>query len=172
MAHNKTNTFEAEVLKLIFNNTNIAGIGDATGLRGSTTASSLYIRLFTSSPTEEATFTAKEATYTSYAAVAVTRNGTNWPVTESNEADGGVSGNAEATTDSPARGAYVENANAITFPQCTSGSETITHVAICKTQTGTTDGDMLYAGALNTPLTVSVGVTPQFAAQALKVYEF
>lgn len=39
----KSNTFETELLTLLFNNTNIANIGDATGLRGSTTAGNFYV---------------------------------------------------------------------------------------------------------------------------------
>lgn len=38
----KGNTFENDLLLLIFNNTDAALIGDATGLRGSSTAGSLY----------------------------------------------------------------------------------------------------------------------------------
>jgi len=43
----KTNTHEDGYLKLLFQNVNFANIGDATGLRGSTTAGSLYVALFT-----------------------------------------------------------------------------------------------------------------------------
>ena len=37
----KANGFENSLLLLVFNNTNIANVGDGTGLRGSATAGSL-----------------------------------------------------------------------------------------------------------------------------------
>jgi hypothetical protein len=39
----KSNTFENDLLQLIFNNVDIADIGDAGGLQNSATAGSLYI---------------------------------------------------------------------------------------------------------------------------------
>jgi hypothetical protein len=56
----KGNTFENDLLLLIFNNTNAANIGDATGLRGSSTVGSLFLSLHT-------------AAYTSYARATVAR---------------------------------------------------------------------------------------------------
>ncbi len=63
----KGNTFETELLNLVLNNTNLALVGDATGLRGSTAAGSLYVSLHTADVTESGTQTSSEATYTSYA---------------------------------------------------------------------------------------------------------
>lgn len=51
----KGNTFENDLLLLIFNNTDAALIGDATGLRGSSTAGSLYVALHTADPGEAGT---------------------------------------------------------------------------------------------------------------------
>ena len=48
----KGNTFENDLLLLIFNNTNIANLGDATGIRGSSAAGSLYLALHTTDPGE------------------------------------------------------------------------------------------------------------------------
>ncbi len=42
-----SNTFENAQLLLIFNNTDITGIGDAGGLRGSASAGSLYLAAYT-----------------------------------------------------------------------------------------------------------------------------
>jgi hypothetical protein len=147
----KTNDFEDAVLSLIFNNDNIANLGDATGVQGSTSAGSIHIALFTADPGEAASFT-NETTYTSYARVAVARTSGAWT----------VSGTAPT---------QVENAASITFPQCTGGSATISHFAICKSSAGTAAGEMLYYGALSASLAVSTGITPQFNAGALVVEE-
>jgi len=44
------NTTENDLCLLLFNNTNAALIGDATGLRGSSTAGSFYLSLHTATP--------------------------------------------------------------------------------------------------------------------------
>lgn len=66
---------ENALLALLLNNTNYANIGDATGLRGSTVAGSLYIGGHTTWPGENpADQTVNEATYTGYARAAVARS--------------------------------------------------------------------------------------------------
>ena len=136
----KGNTFETDLLSLIFNNTDAALIGDATGLRGSSTAGSLYVSLHTGDPGEAGNQTTNECAYTSYARVAVARSGAGWT----------VSGNA------------VTNAALVQFPQCTGGSETATYFAIGTASSGT--GKVLYRGALSASLAISSGIQPQFAA--------
>jgi len=139
----KGNTFENDLLLLLFNNTNIANVGDATGVRGSSTAGSLYVSLHTGDPGEAGDQTTSEATYTSYARVAVARSGAGWT----------VSGNA------------VTNAAEIAFPAATGGSNTITHFAIGTSSSGA--GKILYKGALSASVAVSSGITPKFAAGEL-----
>jgi hypothetical protein len=136
----KGNTFETDLLSLIFNNTDAALIGDATGLRGSSTAGSLYVSLHTGDPGEAGNQTTNECAYTSYARVAVARSGAGWT----------VSGNA------------VTNAALVQFPQCTGGSETASHFAIGTASTST--GKILYKGALSASLAISSGIQPQFGA--------
>lgn len=136
----KGNTFENDLLLLIFNNTDAALIGDATGLRGSSTAGSLYVALHTGDPGEGGSQTTSEAAYGSYARVAVARSGAGWTVT----------GNA------------VTNAALVQFPQCTSGSETETYFSIGTASSGA--GKVLYRGALSASLAVSSGIQPQFGA--------
>ena len=144
----KGNTWENDLLLLVFNNTNAADIGDATGLRGSTTAGSLYVSLHTSNPDETGNQTTGETSYASYDRVPVARSGAGWTVT----------GNA------------VTNAALIQFPQCTGGSATLTHFAIgTAAYPGT--GKILYKGALSSPLSVSSGIQPQFAAGDLDISE-
>lgn len=143
----KSNTFENDWLLLVFNNTNIANLGDATGLRGSSTAGSLYVALHTGDPGEAGTATTSEATYTSYARVAVARSGAGWT----------VSGNA------------VSNAAAITFPACTGGSNTITHWSITDTSSG--GSDVMYKGSFSASLAVSSGITPNIPTGDLDITE-
>jgi len=136
----KGNTFENDLLLLVFNNTAAALIGDASGLQPSATAGSLYVSLHTGDPGEAGNQQTNECAYTSYARVAVARSGAGWT----------VSGNA------------VTNAALVQFPQCTGGSETATHFAIGTASSGT--GKILYSGALSASLAISSGIQPQFGA--------
>ncbi len=136
-----TDGFEGELLDLLFLNTSIANIGDATGIVGSTAAGNAHIAIFTADPTDTGSVT-NECDYTSYARVAVARNGSNWS----------RSGNE------------VDNVNPVSFPASTGGGDdTATHYAWCK---GATPGvaDLLIVGALGSSLLISSGVTPEFAA--------
>jgi len=122
----KGNTFENELLALIFNNTDIADIGDAAGLQNSATAGNLYVSLHTADPGEGGNQTTSEANYTSYARVAVARSSGGWTVS----------------------GSSVSNTSAIVFPQATGGSNTITHVGIGTASSGT--GKLLFKAPLGT----------------------
>lgn len=62
----KGNTFANEDLLHVFNNANIALIGDATGLRGSTTVGSLYAALHTADPGPSGVQTTSEVAYSGY----------------------------------------------------------------------------------------------------------
>jgi len=106
-------------------------------------ATEFDIHLHTADPGEAGTSATNEATYTSYAVATVDRAATDWTVA------GGV------TT----------NDNLIQFPQCTGGSNTITHVSI--TPQGSTE--IVVSGALNASVAVSSGIQPQFAASALSI---
>lgn len=143
----KSNTFENELLLLIFNNTDIADIGDAAGLQNSVAAGSLYVALHTADPGEAGVQNTSEATYTGYARVAVARSGAGWT----------VSANA------------VANAAAINFGACTAGSNTITYFSVGVALSGATK--ILYRGALTSSLAVSAGITPSFAIGELDVTE-
>jgi hypothetical protein len=140
-----SNAFETSLLTLIFNNSNIAEVGDATGLQGSTTAGSLYVSLHTADPGEAGSQTTSEATYTSYARVAVARSAGGWTVS----------------------GANASNTAAVTFPAATGGTNDITHFGIGTDASGA--GNLLFYGALNATLAVSNGITPSFAIGELDV---
>lgn len=134
---------ETNLLKLIFQNVTWANIGDATGLVGSSTAGSFYVSLHTADPTDSGNQTSSEATYTSYARVAVARSAGGWSIS----------------------GDTISNAGAVTFPACTGGSNTITHFAIGRASSGT--GEIIGVGTCS--LAVSNGITPAFAIGQLTV---
>ncbi|TXH41019.1 MAG: hypothetical protein E6Q97_38445 [Desulfurellales bacterium] len=136
----KGNTFENDLLLLLFNNTNIANLGDATGVRGSTAAGSLYMSLHTATPNEAGDQTTNEVAYTSYARVAIARSGSGFTVT----------GNTVATA-----------ANT-DFSAGTGGSGTATHWAIGTASSGA--GKVLYYGALSSSIACGAGVTPRVNA--------
>lgn len=138
-----SNASEAALLDLLFLNTDWANVGDAGGLQNSATAGSFYISLHTADPGEAGDQTTSEATYTSYARVAVARSGAGWSRSVST----------------------ISNVALVQFPQCTGGSSTCTHFAIGTVSSGA--GQIVLSGALSASLAVSNGIQPQFAAAAL-----
>ena len=136
----KTNVWENDLLLLLFNNTNSSLQGDATGLRGSSTAGSYYLSLHTADPGEAGDQTTNEIAYTSYARLAVARTSGGFTVT----------GNAAAL------------AAAAVFPACTGGSGTATHFGIGCSSSGA--GKLLYKGALTPSVVCGDGVTPEINA--------
>jgi hypothetical protein len=136
----KANSWETLVLQLLFENANSANIGDATGLRGSSTAGSLYFSLHTSDPGEAGDQTTNEIAYTSYARVAVARSSSGWTVT----------GNAVAV-----------DAN-VAFPAGTGGSGTATHWGLGTAASAA--GILLYKGAISPTIVCGSGVTPTLTA--------
>jgi hypothetical protein len=131
------NTFENDLMKLIFNGTAIADIAENDT---SSPLTDLYVSLHTADPGEAGDQTTSEASYTSYARVAVARSGVGWTVATNT----------------------VTNAALIQFPQATGGSNTITYFAIGTASSGA--GKLLARGALSSSLSVSSGIQPQFAA--------
>lgn len=107
----------------------------------------LYVALHTADPGEAGAQNTSEVSYTTYARVAVSRDSGGWT----------VSGNTGSNTAQ------------IQFPLCTAGSATATHVSIGTASSGA--GQILYSGALASPLAISANITPQFAIAALAVQE-
>lgn len=136
----KANDFENDLLLLLFQNANIANLGDATGVRGSTAAGSLFISLHTADPGEAGTQSTNEISYTGYARVGLARTSGNFT----------VSGNA------------VSFAANVDFGACTAGSGTATHFGIGMASSGSTR--LMYKGALSPTIAVSSGVTPRINA--------
>jgi hypothetical protein len=147
----KTNTFENELLLHIFQNADIALIGDAAGLQNSAAAGNLYVSLHTAEPGEAGDQTTSEAAYTNYARVAVARTAGGWTVS-ANQAS---------------------NAAAINFPQCGLTGATITHWGIGTDSTGA--GKLLYKGPMGSviqgPFTAKADNTITIPGHTLAVNE-
>jgi hypothetical protein len=113
---------------------------DATFGTGSLSpAANLYISLHTADPGEGGDQTTNEATYGAYARQAIA-GGSGWNVA----------------------GDQASNAGDVTFPEATSGSETITHFAIGDAVSGA--GNILYFGSLSASVAVAAGITIKFNA--------
>ncbi len=140
-----TNAFETSLLGLIITNADASNVGDATGLRGSSTAGVFYISLHTATPNETGTQTTSAAAYTDYARQSVARSTAGWTVT----------------------GNTADNDAAITFPVASGGSESETHFGVGSDLAGA--GNLFLYGALASPLAVSTGITPSFAIGALDI---
>jgi len=129
----KGETFDNDLLKLIFNGTAIANIADDAS---SSPLTDLYVSLHTATPSS-GDQTTNEATYTSYDRVAVARDASGWT----------VSFNSVFPT------------STITFPTATGGSEVATHMGVGTDSTGT--GKLLYFGQIEPTIVINAGVTPQ-----------
>lgn len=136
----KSNDFEADLLNLFFANANVANLGDATGVRGSSTAGSVYFALHTGDPGETGKQNTSEAAYTGYARVAVARSGTNFSATN---------GDLSLLTD-------------VLFPAGTGGSGTATHWSCGYQSSGASK--IMYSGALSPSIVMGNGVTPKINA--------
>ncbi len=131
----KSDAFENDLLKLIFNATPIANLADNAA---SSPLTNLYLSLHTGDPGEAGTQSTNEVSYTGYARVAVIRTSAGWT----------VSGNAVSPT------APIE------FGEMTDGSPgTATHAAVGVLSTGA--GKILYSGALTPSIAYAVGVVPR-----------
>lgn len=133
----KSNAFENALLLLIFNNTDIALIGDAAGLQNSATAGSLYLSLHTADPGEAGDQTTNEIAYTSYARKAVARSGAGFTVT----------------------GNSVVLAADQDFVAGTGGSGTATHFGVGASSSGA--GLLMYKGTITPNIVCGNGITPR-----------
>lgn len=134
----KGNTFENDLLKLIFNATAIADLAENDT---SSPATNLYVSLHTGDPGEAGDQTTSEISYTGYARVAVLRTSGGWTVT----------------------GNSVSPAANIDFGQMTAGAGgTVTHAAVGTASSGA--GKILYKGAVSPNIVVANGVQPRIAS--------
>lgn len=134
----KSDVFENDLLKLIFQNSAIAAIGDAGGLLPSAAAGSLWWSLHTADPGEAGTAVTSETAYTGYARVAAARS----------------SGGFTLTANSISPPANVD------FGECTAApGGAITHFGIVNTASGA--GKLLYKGTMTPNITMATGVIPR-----------
>ena len=108
---------------------------------------SRYIALHTADPGNAGTQLTSEATYVGYARVAVTA----------------------ATGFTSAAAGSSSNTGLIQFPQCTGGTNVITHVTIGTAASGA--GQIIYRGSLNASLSVANLIQPQFSIGSLTASE-
>ena len=130
----KGDTFENDLMKLIFNATAIANIADNAAASPLT---NLFVALHTADPGETGNQTTSEITYTSYARVSVARTSGGWTVT--------------ANSVSPVA--------TISFPAGTGGSGTATHASVGTATSGT--GKILWSGTVTPNIVTGNGITPQ-----------
>lgn len=131
----KSNDFESDLLKLIFNGTAIANLADNAG---SSPLTNLYMALHTSDPGEAGLQNTSEVAYTGYARVPVARNASGWVIT----------------------GNSVSPAAPIEFGEMTAGTPgTVTFVTVGVASTG--GGKVLYRGALTPSVGYNIGVVPR-----------
>ena len=134
------NAFETALLQLLFNNTALANIGDATGLPATATAGSTQLALATATLSDATTdMTTTEVAYTGYARPTQARSGAGWTVA----------------------GDTVDNAALIQFGNMTAGGpQTVTYMSLGFISTGNI---LRLWAALNASLVINNGVNPQYA---------
>lgn len=131
----KGNTFENDLMKLIFNGTAIANLADNAA---SSPLGSLYLALHTGDPGEAGDQTTSEISYTGYARQAVLRTAGGFTVTN-NQA--------------------VLAAN-VDFPASSGGAGgTVTYFTVGTSVSGA--GKVLYRGTVTPNIVVTSGVTPR-----------
>lgn len=145
---NASDNLRTDLLKLLFQNIALAGIGDANGLQPSAAAGNVYIRLCTDAVVVNNSTLGAECTYTGYVAkgIAVARSSAAWSVTAN----------------------VAKNIAQLLFGACTAGSENIKYVEVWKNNTGSTLADRISFCEI-APFAVSAGKTPKIDAEALTV---
>ena len=133
----KSDTFESDLLKLIFQATAIANIADNAATSPLT---NLYVALHTADPGETGVQNTSEIAYTSYARVAVARTSGGWTLSGT----------------SPTQ---VAPAATISFPAGTGGTGTATHWSVGVASSGATK--ILYSGTVTPNIVCGNGITPQ-----------
>lgn len=131
----KSNVFEEELLKLIFNGTPIPNLADNAA---AAPTPNLFLALHTADPGESGVQSTSEVNYTGYARVPVARSASGWVVT----------------------GNSVSPVAAIEFGEMAAGTPgTAVYASIGVAQSGT--GKILYRGALTPAVNYTVGVVPR-----------
>lgn len=130
----KGNTFESDLLKLIFLGTAIANIADNAA---SSPLTSIYLAFHTADPGEGGSQTTSEISYTGYARYGMSRSATDFA-----ESGGTLTTQVDRNTGASSGGA----------------GGTITHFSFGTASSGA--GKILYSGTVTPNIVVSNGVTP------------
>lgn len=146
MSDNASNYLETKILSLLLNGTSIAGLAD----NSNSPIAAFSLQLHTASPGDTGDCATNEATYTGYARISVERTSSGWTVTGSSSA----TASASPTT-------------TLVFPQCTGGSNTITHFSIGNSTVAASTGIMYIYGALSPNITVSNGIIPRITTASV-----
>lgn len=134
------------ILALMYNATAWANVADNTATSPLTNVEiSLHTGALTASNDSQ---TDNETAYTNYARVPKARSTDGWTAPS---------------------GGSTENEGQVQFAQCGASGATLTYVATGTAHTST--GHVWHYGALNSPLAVANGITPQFADGALQITE-
>lgn len=139
-----SNSAENSFVALYFNATTFDSIAENDT---SSPLTALELSAHTSDPGEAGNQTTNETSYTSYARVSTSRNGTDWPVT-------GNTANLGATE---------------SFPQCSGSTATLTHFGIGSASSGTGRLDM--SGTVTPNISVATGVTPQLTTATAVTFD-
>ena len=130
----KGNTFENDLLKLIFNATAIADIADNAAASPET---NIVVALHTADPGDAGTQATSESAYTSYARVNVARTTGGWTVTNNS----------------------VSPVANIDFPAGTGGAGTVTHASVGKSGGGASK--IYFSGTVTPNIVTGNGITPR-----------
>jgi hypothetical protein len=139
LAMAKSSAFINAWLKHVFQNATVPNVGDATGLRGSSSAGSLYFALHTADPGVAGDQTANECDYSGYARQGLVRSAVGFTVT----------------------GSSVSPASQLDFPSptdLTNLPQTATHWSVGVASSGA--GMILYSGAMTENLIDSTSSAP------------
>lgn len=130
----KSDTFENDWLRLVFNATAIGNLADNAATSPLT---NLFVALHATDPGDAGTQTTGEVAYTGYARVTVARTSGGWTVT----------------------GSSVSPVATISFPACTGGTATANFFSVGAAVNGASK--IFYSGGISPAISISNGVTPQ-----------
>ena len=144
----KSAVWENDLLKLVFNNIAVAGLGDANGLLSSASAGVFYLSLHTADPGNAGNQSTYETAYTGYQRVPVARTTAGFTVVNSS----------------------VNLTSNVDFGACTANpGSPITHFGIGDSANGV--GKLRYSGTLTPNITMATSVVPRITTAANLITE-
>lgn len=153
---NASKQFAQDMLELLFQNAAITGIGDSSGILGSTIAGSVYLRLCTNASTVDIETLGAEASYTGYTAggLAVARTAGKWTV---------------SWNDTDNQGEVVNAAEEVFGERTDTGTEQILqYLEVWKNNSSSDIADRICWLEFDNTISITQGVQPRFQADKLK----